>query len=167
MSIPYVVRKKADLSSGERKELWYGVPSKMQQRGGVKNKELAVRMAKMTGFHRGQIEGILSELVESIQDLLSSGHSIEGLGTFQTALTSQGYELPELVTPGKVSISRVYFVANSKFSKELKKTKCTRIPFKYYMPESMLTKNMKKADRELEQTEYDIEEPEMDEEVQE
>ena len=43
MSIPYVVRKKADLSSGERKELWYGVPSKMQRRGGVKNKELAVR----------------------------------------------------------------------------------------------------------------------------
>ena len=158
MSIPYVVRKKADLSSGERKELWYGVPSKMQRRGGVKNKELAVRMAKTTGFHRGQIEGILSELVESIQDLLSSGHSvtIEGLGTFQTALTSQ-------VTSGKVAISRVYFVANSKFSRELKKTKCTRIPFKYYMPESMLTKNMKKADRELEQTEYDIEEPEIDE----
>ena len=41
MSIPYVVRKKADLSSGERKELWYGVPSKMQRRGGVKNKELS------------------------------------------------------------------------------------------------------------------------------
>ena len=165
MSIPYVVRKKADLSSGERKELWYGVPSKMQRRGGVNNKELAVRMAKTTGFHRGQIEGILSELVESIQDLLSSGHSvtIEGLGTFQTALTSQGCVLPEQVTPGKVAISRVYFVANSKFSRELKKTKCTRIPFKYYMPESMLTKNMKKADRELEQTEYDIEEPEIDE----
>ena len=153
MSIPYVVRKKADLSSGERKELWYGVPSKMQRRGGVKNKELAVRMAKTTGFHRGQIEGILSELVESIQDLLSSGHSV----------TSQGCVLPEQVTPGKVAISRVYFVANSKFSRELKKTKCTRIPFKYYMPESMLTKNMKKADRELEQTEYDIEEPEIDE----
>ena len=152
MSIPYVVRMKADFSSGERKELWYGVPSKMQRRGGVKNKELAVRMAKTTGFHRGQIEGILSELVESIQDLLSSGHSvtIEGLGTFLTALTSQGCVLPE------VAISRVYFVANSKFSRELKKTKCTRIPFKYYMPESMLTKNMKKADRELEQTEYDI-----------
>ena len=153
MSIPYVVRKKADLSSGERKELWYGVPSKMQRRGGVKNKELAVRMAKTTGFHRGQIEGILSELVESIQDLLSSGHSV----------TIEGCVLPEQVTPGKVAISRVYFVANSKFSRELKKTKCTRIPFKYYMPESMLTKNMKKADRELEQTEYDIEEPEIDE----
>ena len=109
MSIPYVVRKKADLSSGERKELWYGVPSKMQRRGGVKNKELAVRMAKTTGFHRGQIEGILSELVESIQDLLSSGHSvtIEGLGTFQTALTSQGCVLPEQVTPGDRKSTRL------------------------------------------------------------
>lgn len=165
MSIPYVVRKKADLSSGERKELWYGVSSKMQRRGGVKNKELAVRMAKSTGFHRGQIEGILSELVESIQDLLSSGHSvtIEWLGTFQTALTSSGCELPEQVTPGKVSISRVYFVANSKFSRELKRTKCMRIPFKYYMPESMLTKEMKKADRETELAEFEVEEPEIDE----
>lgn len=164
MSIPYVVRKKADLSSGERKELWYGVPSKMQRRGGVKNKELAVRMAKTTGFHRGQIEGILSELVESIQDLLSSGHSvtIEGLGTFQTALTSQGCVLPEQVTPGKVAISRVYFVANSKFA-GTEEDKVYPLSFKYYMPESMLTKNMKKADRELEQTEYDIEEPEIDE----
>lgn len=92
MSIPYVVRKKADLSSGERKELWYGVPSKMQRRGGVKNKELAVRMAKTTGFHRGQIEGILSELVESIQDLLSSGHSvtIEGLGNLSNGTDESG-----------------------------------------------------------------------------
>lgn len=169
MSIPYVVRKKADLSSGERKELWYGVPCKMQQRGGVKNKELAARMAKMTGFHRGQIEGILSELSEAVLELLSSGHSvtIEGLGTFQTALTSTGCECPQEVTPGKVSISRVFFVANSKFSRELKKTKCTRIPFKYYMPESMLTKDMLKADRELEKTEFDIEELEIDEEGQE
>ena len=37
MAIPYVVRKKADLTSGERKELWYGVPSKIQDRGGVQN----------------------------------------------------------------------------------------------------------------------------------
>ena len=27
MAVPYVVRKKADLTSGERKELWYGVLS--------------------------------------------------------------------------------------------------------------------------------------------
>lgn len=39
MSIPYVVRKKVDLTSGERKELWYGVPSKMLEP--VRNKEFA------------------------------------------------------------------------------------------------------------------------------
>jgi len=35
------------------------------------------------------------------------------------------------------------------------------------MPKSLLTKNMKKADWELERTEYDMEEPEVEEEVQE
>ena len=54
MSIPYVVRKKADLSSGERKELWYGVPSKMQRRGGVKNKELAYGWQRQQAFIVGR-----------------------------------------------------------------------------------------------------------------
>ena len=58
MAIPYVVRKKADLTSGERKELWYGVPSKIQDRGGVQNKELAQVVELRGGFHRGQVEGI-------------------------------------------------------------------------------------------------------------
>lgn len=169
MSIPYVVRKKADLTSGEKKELWYGVPSKIQKRGGVKNKQLALRMHKTTGFHRGQIEGILSELAECIQDLLEEGHSVtlDGLGTFQTALTSPGFEHPEQVTPGKVSVSRVYFVANPRFSRAMKKTKCWPIPFKYYMPESMMTKEMKKADSINERMEYDREVPETAEEDQE
>ncbi len=79
--------------------------------------------------------------------------TIDGLGTFQTALTSPGFERPEQVTPGQVSVSRVYFVANSVLRDRMKKTKCMRIPFKYYMPESMLTKEMKKADQEQEQTE--------------
>lgn len=107
------------------------------------------------GFHRGQVEGILVEVADAIRYLLSMGQSvtIDGLGTFQTALTSPGFERPEQVTPGQVSVSRVYFVANSALRDRMKKTKCMRIPFKYYMPESMLTKEMKKADQEQEQTE--------------
>lgn len=155
MAIPYIVRKKADLTSGERKELWYGVPSKIQDRGGVQNKELAQVVELRGGFHRGQVEGILVEVADAIRYLLSMGQSvtIDGLGTFQTALTSPGFERPEQVTPGQVSVSRVYFVANSALRDRMKKTKCMRIPFKYYMPESMLTKEMKKADQEQEQTE--------------
>ena len=34
MTIPYLVRKKADLSSGKRKEQWYAVQKKLQERGG-------------------------------------------------------------------------------------------------------------------------------------
>lgn len=155
MGVPYVVRKKADLTSGERKELWYAVPKKIQKKGGMRNKDLAVWTEKTSGFRRGQIEGILTEVVENIFQMLSLGQSvtIEGLGTFQTALTSQGFEHPEEVLPGKVSVSRVYFTASPEFSRRVKKIKCTRIPFKYYMPESEITKEMEKADRQQEQSE--------------
>lgn len=153
MAIPYVVRKKADLSSGERKELWYGVPKKLIDP--IKNREFAEYLEKRSGFHRGQINGIMTEMVDAIRSLLSIGQSvtIEGLGTFQTALTSPGFERPEQVTPGKVSVSRVYFVACPEFSNEVKKFKTMRIPFKMYMPEEMLTKEMLKADREQEREE--------------
>lgn len=159
MGVPYVVRKKVDMTSGERKELWYGVPRKLQKRGGVNNKELAAWMEKTSGFHRGQIEGILTEMVANILQMLSLGESvtIDGLGTFQTALTSAGFEHPEEVTPGKVSVSRVYFVAHPDFRRKVKKIKCVRIPFKYYMPESMLTKEMTKVDIEQEREEAGVE----------
>mgnify|MGYP000176206199 CR=1 FL=1 len=158
MAVPYVVRKKADLTSGERKELWYGVPKKLIDP--IRNREFAEYMEKRSGFHRGQIDGILTEMVDAIRSLLSIGQpvTIEGLGTFHTSLTS----------PGKVSVSRVYFVACPEFSREVKKMKCMRIPFNLYMPEEMLTKEMKKADREQEREEYErMVAPEIDEEVQE
>ena len=112
----------------------------------------------------------MMEMVDAIRSLLSIGQpvTIEGLGTFHTSLTSPGFERPEQVTPGKVSVSRVYFVACPEFSREVKKMKCMRIPFNLYMPEEMLTKEMKKADREQEREEYDrMVAPEIDEEVQE
>ena len=41
----------------------------------------------------------------------------------------------------------------SDFRREVKKIKCVRIPFKYYMPENMLTKEMEKVDKEQEREE--------------
>ncbi|MCI1681284.1 MAG: HU family DNA-binding protein [Bacteroides sp.] len=148
MSIPYLVRKKADLTSGERKEQWYAVPKKLQSRGGVNEKELAEWIEKRSGFNRGQVEGILTELAATVEYLLSTGQSvtIRGFGTFQTALKSKGFDHPEEVTPSEVSVSRVYFVADRNLSARLKRIKCFRIPFKYYMPENLLTPAMKQAD---------------------
>ena len=48
MAVPYVVRKKADLTSGERKELWYGVPKKLIDP--IRNREFAEYMEKRSGF---------------------------------------------------------------------------------------------------------------------
>ena len=81
--------------------------------GGVQNKELAQVVELRGGFHRGQVEGILVEVADAIRYLLSMGQSvtIDGLGTFQTALTSPGFERPEQVTPGQVSVSRVFYVS--------------------------------------------------------
>jgi putative DNA-binding protein len=167
MSIPYVVRKKVDLTSGERKELWYGVPSKMLEP--VRNKEFAEYLEKRSGFHRGQIDGILTEMVDAIRSLLSIGQAvtIEGLGTFHTALTSSGFESPEQVTPGKVSVSRVYFIACPEFSRQVKKIKCSRIPFSMYMPESRLTAPMRKADRIQKEIDNGMRPPEIDEQTEE
>lgn len=44
MSVPYVVRKKVDLTSGERKELWYGVPGKILEP--IRKKEFAEYLEK-------------------------------------------------------------------------------------------------------------------------
>ena len=95
MSVPYVVRKKVDLTSRERKELWYGVPGKILEP--IRKKEFAEYLEKRSGFHRGQIDGILTEMVDTIHSLLSIRQAVtsEGLGTFHTALTSSGFESPE------------------------------------------------------------------------
>lgn len=60
-------------------------------------KEFAEYLEKRSGFHRGQIDGILTEMVDAIHSLLSIGQAVtsEGLGTFHTALTSSGFESPE------------------------------------------------------------------------
>lgn len=148
MSIPYVVCKKVYFLKGEKQELWYAVPRKMQKKGGKSEKDIARMIAQRTGFHRGEVEGVITELAEIIEEVLSEGHSVtfKGFGTFQTALTSKGFEHPEEVTPREVSISRMYFVADRKVRKRLQEEKCYRIPFKYYFPKNLLTKEMEKID---------------------
>ena len=37
-------------------------------------------------------------------------------------------------------VSRMYFVADRKANKRLKEETCHRIPFKFYLPENVLTK---------------------------
>lgn len=153
MSIPYQVRKKVNFLKGEKEELWYAVPKKLQKKGGKTEKDVALMIAKRTGFNRGEVEGVITELGDIIEEILSDGYSvtIKGFGSFQTALTSKGFKSPTQVTPREVSVSRMYFVADRKLNKRLKEETCDRIPFKYYLPEELLTKEMKVCDKEEEE----------------
>ena len=44
----------------------------------------------------------------------------------------------------------MYFVANRKLTQRLKEEKCYCIPFKYYLPTELLTKEMTKRHQEEE-----------------
>ena len=83
MAVPYVVRKKADLN--REKEKNYGMVYQKTDRSDSEQRICRVQ-EKRSGFHRGQIDGILTEMVDAIRSLLSIGQpvTIEGLGTFHT-----------------------------------------------------------------------------------
>ena len=145
MSIPYVVRKKVNVIKGEREELWYAVAKKLQKKGGgITEEDLAWMISDHTTFSRGEIQGLIIELVDTIEKVLEMGRSvtIKNLGSFQTALTSKGFEDPLKITPSEVSVSRIYFTADRGLSYRMKQVPCLRVPFKYYLPKELLTKEM-------------------------
>ncbi len=75
--------------------------------------------------------------------------AIRGFGTFQTALTSKGFEHPGQVTPGEVSVSKVYFMADRNLLRRLKKVNCYRIPLSYDLPKELLTPEILEEEKGL------------------
>lgn len=144
MSIFYLVTKKVFPKLGEKNEQWFAVQRKLQKKGGATNLELAERLSAYTSFNKGDIQGILIELPNVMADLLRDGRSvtIDGLGTFQTALTSNGFDHPEQIVPSEVRLSRVYFRADKKLVEVVKKARFIRIPLSKYLPESLLSKKV-------------------------
>lgn len=136
MAIPYVVRRKKNPRDLDAKELWYAVAKTIQERGGKTEEDIVKRISGRTGFSPGVIEGVLIEAVESIEFFLKYGFTvnIKNLGSFQTALTSDGFEHPSQVTPGQVKLSRVYFVAGRKLTQQVNEGGFFKIPFSSYMP---------------------------------
>lgn len=111
MSLVYLVRKKVFRTAEGVKQLYYAVQRMWQQRGGVTTEVLAQRMAFRKGMSAGDVEGVLVDLPRFIEEALRSGESVtvRGLGSFHVAVTSDGFEHPDDVMPGKVRLSRVYF----------------------------------------------------------
>ena len=95
MSIVYLVRKKVFRTAEGVKQLYYAVQ----------------RMASRKGMSSGDVQSVLIDLPKFIEEALMEGESvtIKGLGSFHVAVTSDGFEHPDDVMPGKVRLSRVYF----------------------------------------------------------
>ena len=158
MAIPYIVCRKVDATKKEKPQLWYAVGKKMQKKSGRTERDVAHRVAQRTGFHPGVVEAVLAATGEIIEEELSDGRSVtlRGIGSFQTAVTSKGFEHPEDVLPHSVRLSRVYFKADRMLTLAVKRAGCHRILFKYYFPKELLTKKMELADKQEEREEDEM-----------
>ena len=95
MPINYVVRKKKDQSGNEVKELYYAVPSAIQNKG-VSEKQLAEDLHDNSSLSAGGVLSVLEQLPKAIARHMKEGRTvtIRGLGTFYPALSSEGCETP-------------------------------------------------------------------------
>ena len=94
--------------------------------------------------------GIPSELGDTIGEDISQ-HGTVGDHSQSGDVPDRSYQprfdRPEQVMPGKVKLSRVYFVADRGLTARLKEVQPFRIPFSLYVPESQLTPAMRRADK--------------------
>lgn len=137
----YLVRKKLFRTAEGMKQLYYAVQRTLQQRGGVTTEMLAQRMAFRKGMSEGDVEGVLVDLPKFIEEVLKNGESvnIRGLGSFHVAVTSDGFEHPDDVMPGKVRLSRIYFRPDKSLVARLNAgMDFCRYPLSNYFPHEML-----------------------------
>lgn len=143
MGMIYLVRKKLFRTKEGMKQLYYAVQRTLQVRGGVTTEDLARRMAQKKGMSEGDVQSVLVDLPKFIEEALEVGESvtIKGLGSFNVAITSEGFEHPDDVMPGKVRLSRIYFKPDRILTRRLgNNMSFFRYPLSKYFPANMLRK---------------------------
>lgn len=93
------------------------------------------------GMSSGDVQSVLIDLPKFIEEALMEGESvtIKGLGSFHVAVTSDGFEHPDDVMPGKVRLSRVYFRPDKSLVARLNSgMDFYRYPLSRYFPHDML-----------------------------
>lgn len=152
MGMIYLVRKKVFRTAEGMKQLYYAVQRTLQQRGGVTTTQLARRMAARKGVTEGDAHSILQDLPRFVAEALKEGQSvnIRGLGSFHVAITSDGFEHPDDVMPGKVRLSRVYFKPDRELVRQLSREMTFyRYPLSRYFPADQLRPETLAQERQL------------------
>ena len=75
MPINYVVRKKKDQSGNEVKELYYAVPSAIQNKG-VSEKQLAEDLHDNSSLSAGDVLSVLEQLPKAIARHMKEGRTV-------------------------------------------------------------------------------------------
>ena len=132
------------------KQRYYAVQRVLQRCGGVTAELLAQRMASRKGMSAGDVQSVLIDLPKFIEEALMEGESvtIKGLGSFHVAVTSDGFEHPDDVMPGKVRLSRVYFRPDKSLVARLNSgMDFYRYPLSRYFPHDMLRPATRRQER--------------------
>ena len=107
-------------------------------------------MAVRKGMSTGDVQSVLIDLPKFIEEALKEGGSvtIKGLGSFHVAVTSDGFEHPDDVMPGKVRLSRVYFRPDKSLVGRLSSgMDFYRYPLSKYFPHDMLRQETLRKER--------------------
>lgn len=153
MGMIYLVRKKLFRTKEGMKQLYFAVQRTLQVRGGVTTDDLARRMAQKKGMSEGDVQSVLVDLPKFIEEALESGESvtIKGLGSFNVAITSEGFEHPDDVMPGKVRLSRIYFKPDRTLTRRLgNNMSFFRYPLSKYFPANLLRQETLEHERAAE-----------------
>ena len=132
MGLIYLVRKKKFRTAEGIRELYFAIQRKLQKRGGKNEEDLAEILSANSSRSKGEVLSILTDLPDVIEEILKNGESvsIRGLGSFHASITSNGFEHPEDVLPHEVRVSKVYFIADRKFTQRVSRMKF----FRYHYP---------------------------------
>jgi len=155
MGLIYFVRKKKFRTPEGMKALYYAIQRKLQVKGGKTERDLARILSQGSARGEGDVLSILTDLPKVIEEILKNGESvtISGLGSFQTAITSNGFEAPEDVLPSEVRLSKIYFKPDRRFFYRVSKMSFFRYPLTKYFPKNLLRPETiakeKKEDQEV------------------
>lgn len=111
-------KRKFKDASGEEKELYYAC----SRRGNVTDFDgLAEIITEISSLSKGDILSSLTNIEQVMLWKLIDGDSVRfgDIGTFSIAVTSDGFENPEDITPDKVRATKIVFTPTKKFNKLL------------------------------------------------
>ena len=117
MGLIYLVRKKKFRTAEGIRELYFAIQRKLQKRGGKNEEDLAEILSANSSRSKGEVLSILTDLPDVIEEILKNGES---------------------VLPHEVRVSKVYFIADRKFTQRVSRMKFFRYPLSKYFPKDLL-----------------------------